>query len=324
MDLPALLNTMEAVEMRHPSVDPSRNPVVIYLASLGPGSRRTMTHGLRVVAQILMKTVTDPTTILWWKLQYQHVQGIRTILTERYAHTTANKILSALRGVLRETWRLGYIDGEKFHRITDFKAVPGETVMAGRKLEQGELLALVNNCAGDPSPAGVRDAAILALLYAAGLRRSEVVALDLADYDTDTGGLKILASKGNKARTVYLGNGAKAAMTGWIDVRGDEAGPLLYRIRKGGKIVAMRLTDQAIWVILEKRLSQARVKPFTPHDLRRTFAGEMLDAGVDLVTVQHLMGHASPVTTSRYDRRDEKTKMEAATKIHFPIAGTTH
>jgi len=104
-------------------------------------------------------------------------------------------------------------------------------------------------------------------------------------------------------------------------MREEALRPLLYRIRKGGKIILERLTDQAIWVILEKRFQKAKVKPFTPHDLRRTFAGEMLDAGVDLVTVQHLMGHASPVTTSRYDRRDEKTKMEAATKIHFPMAG---
>ena len=73
-------------------------------------------------------------------------------------------------------------------------------------------------------------------------------------------------------------------------------------------------------MILEKRFKAAKVKPFTPHDLRRTFAGEMLDAGVDLVTVQKLMGHASPVTTSRYDRRDEQTKMDAATKIHFPMS----
>ncbi len=104
-------------------------------------------------------------------------------------------------------------------------------------------------------------------------------------------------------------------------MRGDTAGPLLYRIRKGGRIIPERLTDQAIWYILEKRFRQAQVKPFTPHDLRRTFAGEMLDAGVDLVTVQKLMGHASPVTTSRYDRRDEKAKMSAATKIHFPMVG---
>jgi len=104
-------------------------------------------------------------------------------------------------------------------------------------------------------------------------------------------------------------------------MREEALRPLLYRIRKGGKVIPERLTDQAIWIILEKRFRQARVKPITPHDLRRTFAGEMLDAGVDLVTVQHLMGHASPVTTSLYDRRDEKTKMEAATKIHFPMAG---
>ena len=76
--------------------------------------------------------------------------------------------------------------------------------------------------------------------------------LDLADYDTEAGGLKIVASKGNKARTVYLGSGAKAAMTGWNKVRGDEPGPLLYRNRKGGKIIPQRLTDQAIWVIFDK------------------------------------------------------------------------
>ena len=237
---------------------------------------------------------------------------------ERYSPASSNKMLAALRGVLRESWRLGFMDAETFHRAIDIKTVKGNTIPKGRSVGSGEINALVEGCFGDPSPAGIRDAAILALLYAAGLRRSEVVVLDLADYDTETGGLKIVASKGNKARTVYLGNGAKAAITRWINIRGHPPGPLLYRVRKGGKIVTQRLTDQAIWVILEKRFKAAKVKPFTPHDLRRTFAGEMLDAGVDLVTVQKLMGHASPVTTSRYDRRDEKSKMEAATKIHFP------
>ena len=199
------------------------------------------------------------------------------------------------------------------------KTVAGTSIPAGRAVGSGEINALVEVCYGDPGSSGVRDASILALLYAAGLRRSEVVSLDLSHFDTETGGLKIVASKGNKARTVYLGNGAKAAVTLWINVRGETPGPLLYRIRKGGKIIPERITDQAIWIILEKRFKQAKVKPFTPHDLRRTFAGEMLDAGVDLVTVQKLMGHASPVTTSRYDRRDEKTKMEAAGKIHFPM-----
>ena len=211
MELPALIKTMEAVEMRHPSADPSRNPVLVYLASLGQGSRRTMTHGLRVIAQILTKAETDPITIPWHRIQYQHVQAIRTILAERYAHTTGNKILSALRGVLRESWRLGDIDGESYHRITDIKPIPGKSELVGRSLDPCDLLALVAVCYGDPSSAGVRDAAILALLYAAGLRRSEVVALDLADYDTETGGLQIVASKGNKAWKRRSGNSSRSA-----------------------------------------------------------------------------------------------------------------
>ena len=305
----------------HPAHKKSVNPAVVYLASLGPGSRRAMRQALEVIAELLTGTKAEPFQVPWWNVQYQHSQAIRSLLMERYSPASANKIMAALRGVLREAWRLGFMDAETFHRAIDIKTVKGNTIPKGRSVGSGEINALVEGCFADPSSAGIRDAAILALLYAAGLRRSEVVTLDLADFDTETGGLKIVASKGNKARTVYLGNGAKAAMTGWINVRGDAAGPLLYRIRKGGKMVAERLTDQAIWIILEKRFKAAKVKPFTPHDLRRTFAGEMLDAGVDLVTVQHLMGHASPVTTSRYDRRDEKTKMEAATKIHFPMAG---
>jgi len=313
--------TLTIIGPEHPAHKKSVNPAVVYLASLGPGSRRAMRQALGVISELLAGTEADPLMIPWWKVEYQHSQAIRSLLMERYSPASANKIMAALRGVLRESWRLGFMDAETFHRAIDIKTVKGNAIPKGRSLGSGEINALVEVCFADPPPAGIRDAAILALLYAAGLRRSEVVGLDLADYDTESGSLKIVASKGNKARTVYLGNGAKAAMTGWINVRGDKPGPLLYRIRKGGKIIPAGLTDQAIWVILEKRFQQAKVKPFTPHDLRRTFAGEMLDAGVDLVTVQHLMGHASPVTTSRYDRRDEKTKMDAATKIHFPMAG---
>ncbi len=305
----------------HPAHKESVNPAVVYLASLGPGSRRAMRQALGVIAESLTGTKAEPLQVPWWNVQYQHSQAIRSLLMEMYSAASANKIMAALRGVLREAWRLGFMDAEAYHRAIDIKTVKGSAPPKGRSVGSGEINALVAVCSSDSSPAGIRDAAILALLYAAGLRRSEVVTLDLADWDAESGGLRIIASKGNKARTVYLGNGAKAALQGWNAVRGDTAGPLLYRIRKGGKVIPERLSDQAIWVILEKRFRQAQVKPFTPHDLRRTFAGEMLDAGVDLVTVQHLMGHASPVTTSRYDRRDEKAKMEAATKIHFPMAG---
>ena len=146
----------------------------------------------------------------------------------------------------------------------------------------------------------------------------------MADVDLESGQISVRHSKGNKSRVVWLADGALGAARAWIGVRGIGPGALFWRVRRGGHIEEARLTDQAILVILTKRLSQAHVKPFTAHDLRRTFAGDLLDAGADLVTVQKLMGHASPNTTARYDRRDETTKRDAARKLHFPYAGKIH
>ncbi len=72
------------------------------------------------------------------------------------------------------------------------------------------------------------------------------------------------------------------------------------------------MTDQAVLDILRQRGKEAQIASFSPHDFRRTFTSNMIDAGVDIVTVQNLMGHASPVTTARYDRR------RAASLLHTP------
>jgi integrase len=163
----------------------------------------------------------------------------------------------------------------------------------------------------------VRDAAIVAVAYTCGLRRAELVALDLSDFDENVGALKV-KGKRNKERTAYAVNGAGAALGDWLKIRGDEPGPLFHPINKGGVIQHQRMTTQAIYGLLQKRASQAGVKDLSPHDLRRSFAGDLLDAGADLSIVQKLMGHASPTTTARYDRRPERAKRQAAERLHIP------
>ena len=79
-----------------------------------------------------------------------------------------------------------------------------------------------------------------------------------------------------------------------------------------------QLSDQAIYTILQKRGEEAGLSVFAPHDMRRTFAGDLMDAGVDLVTVQKLMGHSDANTTAGYDRRGEVAKRQAVKKIHVP------
>ena len=244
---------------------------------------------------------------------------MRAVLQDRYAPATTNKLLVALRRVLREARRLGQIGQEDYATAVDLKAVVGEkpTAAAGRALTPGELLALLSHCAADPSPAGVRDGALIAVAYACGLRRAELVGLDLVSFEASTSTL-IVHGKRNKTRAIPLDGSALDALTDWLTLRGLAAGPLFVRILKGGKLTAQRLTPQAVYTIQHARATAAGVPPFSPHDLRRTYAGDLLDAGVDLATVQQLMGHSDANTTARYDRRGERAKRQAARMLHVP------
>ena len=160
---------------------------------------------------------------------------------------------------------------------------------------------------------------MLGLLFGCGLRRSEAVALELADYAA--GAVKVRAGKGRKERMVYPPGGARHAIEAWIALRGDWQGALLTPVLKGGHIQLRHLTDQAVMLRLRFLAQRAGISHLSPHDLRRTFVGELLDAGVDMATVQKLAGHADPATTSRYDRRPEDSEAPRIRAADRPLRG---
>jgi integrase len=90
---------------------------------------------------------------------------------------------------------------------------------------------------------------------------------------------------------------------------------LLLAVNKGGRILPKGIGGDAVYGTVAKRATEAGVENVTPHDWRRTFAGDMLDAGIDIVTVQKLMGHANPATTAAYDRRPEEAKRKAVAAL---------
>jgi integrase len=306
------------------TVSADRHPAAVYLAGLAPGSRRTMRQALDTVAALLTGGPATAETLDWPRLRYQHTQAVRAALAARYAPATANKMLAALRGVLREAWRLGFVSAEDFHRAAALTPVRGTTLPRGRALTGGELRALFAVVADDARPATrARDAALLAVLYGAGLRRAEAVALDVADYDPEPGAVTIRRGKGNKARVMYATNGARDALGAWIAVRGVEPGPLFVPVDKAGRIVLRRLTPESVFDRLQTLAKRAGISRFSPHDCRRTFISDLLDNGADLAVVQAMAGHANPATTARYDRRGERAKQRAAGLLVVPYTVST-
>jgi integrase/recombinase XerD len=178
--------------------------------------------------------------------------------------------------------------------------------------EVERLLAAVT---GD-SPRSLRDRALLELLYAAGLRVSEAVALDVDDVDLEDGGVRAFG-KGSRERLVPVGRTARTAIEAYL-VRGrpalagaDTRGALFLGNR------ATRITRQGAWKLL--RTHAARVglaDKVSPHVLRHSFATHLLSGGADVRSVQELLGHASLATTQLYTKISQDRLIEVYNRAH--------
>jgi site-specific recombinase XerD len=281
-----------------------------------------MAYRLRSVAR--MFGFTDVQSFPWHELRFIHVLAVRTAYVDRgLAPRTINTTICALSGVARMAWKLGQMTYEEYARIKHIGKVRGERLPPGRALTDEEMTALFEVCAKDKNRArGRRDAALFAILRGGGLRRSECVGLDLADYDPSTGELRVLG-KGNKQRIVYLMNGAEVAVNDWLELRGTEPGPLLTVTHRWGRIYLRRMMGMAVYEIIIERAQEAGITRFMPHDLRRTYISDLLDAGADIVAVSKLVGHEDVSTTAKYDRRGEKAKKKAASLSRLPYVPAT-
>jgi site-specific recombinase XerD len=321
----------------------SKNPVVSYLSSLSSkDSRRVQKTALDQIASALSNNhIEESLEFPWEKLDYGAVTAIKAWLDAKYAPATVNRYLCAVRRVLKEAWRHNLITAEAYQRATDVRSVSAQRLPTGRELETDEIKKLIQVCLqDDDNPVlGLRDAAIISLMYSSGLRRAEVVSLDIEDLDIHKRQLRVIGKR-NKERFAFLASGAIRALEKWIDVRGSNPGPLFYAVNKSGKIIrsrperlkgaeqqrgvkpkeiVARLSDQTIYYLIDKRALQAGlVKKTTPHDMRRTFVSDLLDVGVDLSTVSKMAGHEDTNTTMRYDRRSSKVMQEAAEKLDVP------
>jgi integrase len=287
------------------ALPPDRNPVAVYLAGLAAGSRATILGALQTAADVVAPGA-DAMHFPWWRLRYQHLAAVRARLAETYAPATANKVLSAVRTVLKRCVQLDLMDASDQAKAAGVAPVRGARGQAGRALARREVEALAGACGADAI--GRRDRAIVLALALAGLRRHEAARLRLADYDRAARTLRVLG-KGNKERSVPVHAGLADALGAWLAVRGEEPGPLFCRVHRGGHAAPARgVSGATVYHVLAALVERAGLAGATPHDLRRTLISELLDRGVDLAAVADTVGHADVNTTRRYDRRGERAK----------------
>lgn len=294
---------------------PDEHPVIVYLTGLDKGSRPAMKSALNTIAK--MGGGADLYVFPWQTLRFAHTKALRSKLVDRFAPRTVNRMLSAVVGVLKTAWRLELISSDDYHRAVDFQRMKTRDLpAAGRWLPQDEIKRLFEAARSAPAPSSYRDMALLTMLYAGGLRRHEASGLFLGDYTPKTGELKVMG-KGKKFRTAYVPDGYRAWIGPWFGFRNGLAkgdAPFFVRWNRQGP-TKNRLGTVGVDTVLGEITKRAKVADVSPHDLRRSFASELLDAGADLLMVQQLMGHASVETTRIYDRRGEAGKRKAVERM---------
>jgi site-specific recombinase XerD len=301
------------------------DPIKFYLDTLAEGSRRTMREALALAVGIMGGNPEYPEAFRWTTISYQDTAKVRAYLMDHYAVATANKILAGLRGALRQAWKLGLLEADQYQHAADLPAIRGRTAGRGRRLEQWELAELFSVCGADDTPRGARDRAMLAVLYGAGIRRQEAAALTVGAYDRQERSL-LVEGKGRRQRRIPLPPGSCTALDAWLETRGAGPGPLFVTCDRAGRIRGGAISPEALNRMCERRAAQAGCRPFSPHDLRRSYVSDLLDRGADLSLAKRLAGHATTDVTSRYDRRGAGAERQAAALIDVPcpdFGGTT-
>lgn len=273
---------------------PNIDPAELYLARLGTDhSRRTARSALTSVANLLGVDTVD-----WSSVTYAELAMVRAGLG-RYSVAWGRTCWTVVRQVMGEARRLGLVDQQLVDDVLALPALRGTSGRLGRDVDNNEIAALLDVC--DPAAVvGRRDAALVVLLAAGGLRCSEAANAAVTDWDGDHARLTVPCGKGRVARVVPMPNWAAERINDWLDDHPGD-GRLLRSIDRWGN-VGPHLSPRGVSHLLAGLCATAGIEVMSPHALRAHRITEVIEASDPLVA-QRLAGHAQVTTTARYDRR---------------------
>jgi len=226
---------------------------------------------------------------------------VKTLRSAKLSSATINQKLTAIRKLASEAEDNNLLDSRIANGIRAVKGVPQRGRRTGNWLSKEEAQIWLN--APDVKTLkGVRDRAILAILIGCGLRRAECAILSVSHVQQREGRWAIvdIVGKRDKMRTVPMPSWAKSAIDSWTYSARIDEGFIFRRVNKGGNLMGVRFTDQAIYNIIVSYAEKLEKQGIAPHDLRRTFAKLAHKGGSPIDQIQLSLGHDSIQTTEKY------------------------
>ena len=275
--------------------------------------RRDLSHFLDVLSGLGCSYLTAGRQDVERYFEAVHEDGL--------APSTAARRLSSIR----QFYKFLYGEGLVATDPSVLVPAPRRGPALPRTVSEAEVAALLSHVAKDASPQGLRLNCLLELLYATGLRVSEVVSLPLAAA-AGAPRTMMVKGKGGRERVVPLNDASRAALAAYLEVRPDflkKAGPSLRTSRylfpsRGG---SGHLTRHRLAQLLKEAAAAAGISPqrLSPHTLRHAFASHLIAHGADLRSVQQMLGHADISTTQIYTHVQEE-RLKSAVATHHPLA----
>lgn len=227
-----------------------------------------------------------------------------------FARSSVARKAAAVRSLFATLERVGLVAADPAAAL----ATPRVERRLPRALRRDQVTALLDACDAT-TPLGLRDRAVLEVLYACGARVAEVVGLDVDAVDLAAGTARLLG-KGDKERIVPMGEPACVAVERWLGegrpvLANDGSGPALFIGARGG-----RLGDREARAVVDRTAAAAGLGRVTPHTLRHSYATHLLEGGADLRSVQELLGHVALGTTQIYTHVSREALRSAYERAH--------
>jgi site-specific recombinase XerD len=281
------------VVMRLPDLDHCKSAVLNSLSSVA--SRRVYQYAIE---QFICWYCSEP------RLAFNRIVVVRYrshLESRGLAANTINQQLAAVRRLAHEAADSGLLSPELAAGIGRVKGVKQLGFRSGNWLTADECSKILTQTNGDTLRAK-RHYAMLAMLMGCGLRRSELVALEVVDIQMRQGHWAIvdLVGKGGHIRTVPIPSWVKKAIDEWALSAGIREGRIFRAVGRTEKVWGNGISENVVWYVVKDCCKSAGLYHIAPHDLRRTCAKLCHSSGGELEQIQFLLGHASVLTTERY------------------------